>query len=817
MNSILKQNNRLLLSIAVLYIISGYLIYLYSPEVSQFFAFENLNTLFNNYLLSLMEGIIVIFTLSHMDKDMWFDRIGISLFVGSLLLILLMIYGPNSITSTVNGHKIYLHIMNFAINPMLFFTIGSIWFIGWIHNLKNDIRYTNTVITLLVFLTAFFFTQTYDLVMSSILEFTFIAIAFYLNGMSKFTIWGIIISFIAGIFYIFNASYRLHRIKAWFSSDVSFVSSSPQYALNDNILLSLIDSMGIFTLILIAGIFLFIMYNLVSYKYENKSYKIFAIGVSSLILLSLLVNILYIFELSPIRPSSIYLFGYGYSIVIASSIIVGISMMLMKAQKESPINMRAKVIGLTILCTALAVASTSSNIAEKIEVKPIERAKIITDDNVTIAYAQEMSKLIFLNKFTQDEFSTLIDRLSRVIYINKEHTMRFYFTKQNKHLNYQIISYDVTKENTKQVEKIINDFIKERGLNTKKIYYQFELSGERRVYPYNEFITPLIGYTLKRENNGFTYTQGVKGIENYYDSNLTSLNQNRTDIYLNINFDLQQKLEKELSVQKVAMNADEITSIVIDPQTYNIKAFASSNRFHPKKIRREDFPSLNISAVEKLFNIAHYLEPIKNAIENEKDLTLGDGYKKFGFYDKSGIDLNYEKATKDTLEVNLVQLLKMYTVFYADGKIAPPSIAKFANNKSFEQIISQDNAQNVKDELGNSLKQMQNKPLMIKDDNTTAYVCINELEVNSKKYLQATLTINPKGNNGIKEVISAKEEKVVTLYDGIVIKVTKDSIFVRTNHDKTITEYKGLRQINPILKIGISVKKGLVLGRKYNQ
>ena len=246
------------------------------------------------------------------------------------------------------------------------------------------------------------------------------------------------------------------------------------------------------------------------------------------------------------------------------------------------------------------------------------------------------------------------------------------------------------------------------------------------------------------ENKNFTYLRGVKGIEDFYDSNLTSQNNKPKDIHLNINFDLQKELEEEVFLKKVDIDADEVISIVINPKTFNIKAFASSNRFNPKSIYKEDFSSLNVSAVETLFDIGHYITPIENAIKKEKYLTLEEGYKKFGFYEKSGIDLNYEKISKDTLQVNLVQLLKMYAVFYSDGKIATTSIAKEDTQKLFKQVISKENALKTKSTLIDFFKTMSSDAVIMNDSNTSAYVHIREIEFGSQNYLQIFLTVNPK-------------------------------------------------------------------------
>jgi len=58
-----------------------------------------------------------------------------------------------------------------------------------------------------------------------------------------------------------------------------------------------------------------------------------------------------------------------------------------------------------------------------------------------------------LSKFTKDEFSALIDKLSPVLHINKKEKVQKYFSESYKHLNYQIISYGVTKEKKRTTEK----------------------------------------------------------------------------------------------------------------------------------------------------------------------------------------------------------------------------------------------------------------------------------------------------------------------------------------------------------------------------
>jgi cell division protein FtsI (penicillin-binding protein 3) len=49
---------------------------------------------------------------------------------------------------------------------------------------------------------------------------------------------------------------------------------------------------------------------------------------------------------------------------------------------------------------------------------------------------------------------------------------------------------------------------------------------------------------------------------------------------------------------KEQLKADEIIATVMDAKTGKVIALASSNRFNPSRIQREDYPSLNTNAIE---------------------------------------------------------------------------------------------------------------------------------------------------------------------------------------------------------------------------
>ena len=798
-----KKSYLLFVSVVILFAMNGYLTYLFSSTLSSISGYENLNTIFNNQLLSFLAGIFIIFILSHLNNNIWFNRIGAVTFLSSLGFLIAAPFVNDSLLDYSSIKKIFVIKDSIYFDPMLFLSIGSLWLISWV-NSKKDIKYTNTTIVILMMIAALFCLALHNISMLVMFEVVFISVAFYLNGINKFTLFVSIVSFALGILYILMSDYILiHRIKLLLLHHQDYndymINLSITNALHENILFSLINSVGIFSLVIVISLFLFIIYLIVSHTYKNKSFKIFAVGVFFLLLTDLVFNILYIFGLSPVYPPTLYLFGYGSSAVIASSLMIGMLMMIMRntneAKKSKKIEL-ALVLGIGLL---LIIGSMSAKYEKRIEHNIPLRAKIITDDNITVAYTQEVNKLIVLNKFTKEQFSKLLDRLSKVIDIDKQRAIKKYFGK-NKRILYQVVSYGVTKKDIPLVKQIIDSFVLENSLSPSEKYYQIELSGEKRVYPYKYALTPVMGSCRKLEKHNLTYLKGVKGIENYYDApQLTSLNKKRKDIHLNIDLSLQKYIEKEVFLKKADIDADEVISIIINPETYDIEAFASTKRFNPNKIKKGDIDSLNISAVEKLFHVGWYIWPIKNAIRHEKGLKLKEGYRKFGFYNKSGIDLNYEKITKNTLDVNLIQLLKMYAVFYNGGKIAAPSIAKHAGTKHFKQIISKENAKRMIKILQSSQEYKGFVTVRMKDSHKRAFINFNA-DFASEKELQITMAINPRNDFYSDEV---KQIKMPDDFPYIVVQVyrqgTSDFILRYILYSKKNRNIK-IGEVEPINK-----------------
>ena len=170
-------------------------------------------------------------------------------------------------------------------------------------------------------------------------------------------------------------------------------------------------------------------------------------------------------------------------------------------------------------------------------------------------------------------------------------------------------------------------------------------SGETRVYPYGNVLTPIIGYPHKLEDDGYTRIKGVKGLERRFDDELSSVQdgssrgkrdvnsyiilnkdsftkprKNGLNIKLTIPISLQIKIEKMCSAMKKEVRANQVMIGIMDSHTGKVLAVASSNRYLPKHIKRSDYPSLNSAVIEYSFEPGSVIKPITFALLLERKL-----------------------------------------------------------------------------------------------------------------------------------------------------------------------------------------------------
>jgi cell division protein FtsI (penicillin-binding protein 3) len=171
-------------------------------------------------------------------------------------------------------------------------------------------------------------------------------------------------------------------------------------------------------------------------------------------------------------------------------------------------------------------------------------------------------------------------------------------------------------------------------------------SGESRLYPYGNLLTPILGYPHKIEEDGYTHIRGVKGLEKRFDVELsprqdgssrgkrdvnsyiilnkesfTKAKIDGLDIKLSIPVALQIRVEKMLDEMKKSLEAKQIMIVIMNSKNGDILTMASSNRFFPKAIKRSDYPSLRSGMIEYSFEPGSVIKPLTFSILLEKHLV----------------------------------------------------------------------------------------------------------------------------------------------------------------------------------------------------
>ncbi|CBG40500.1 peptidoglycan D,D-transpeptidase FtsI family protein [Helicobacter mustelae] len=295
------------------------------------------------------------------------------------------------------------------------------------------------------------------------------------------------------------------------------------------------------------------------------------------------------------------------------------------------------------------------------------RGSIYSDDNFDLASSQVLYKVsintlsidpdkreLFINLFSiysgmsREELQA---KLKQKGYIVFSYNIPANVAANLRQLRSKLLAYDVFREYQDSSGRIVQ-----------KMGIDVEVSGINRNYAYNDALEPVLGYVKKREARSVTIPEGVKGLEKYYNKELSpkqngiergdrdirgNIIRNKTtilreringsDIALHVNLGLQRKVEKMLDEFYQQYQVDEIVAGVMDPKSGAIFALATTNRFDPKNITSNH--ALNASVTERPFEPGSTIKPIvfsilldKNLINPLELIDLNKGFLQLGRY-----------------------------------------------------------------------------------------------------------------------------------------------------------------------------------------
>ena len=221
------------------------------------------------------------------------------------------------------------------------------------------------------------------------------------------------------------------------------------------------------------------------------------------------------------------------------------------------------------------------------------RGKIV-DTNGVVLVANDDTYTVFVRKNAVKDLKVLAQELSNCLGLD----YKFVYSRLTK-----TVSSEITIK--KQVDK--DKIAKLLELNLSGVYYSRDNS---RVYPYNEFLTSVLGFTS-------TDGKGQSGLELYYDKYLSGINgeilyetdivgveinngkasyipaTNGLNLKLTIDYNVQQLCETAMEEAMQVHQAKSAQIIVMDPNSGAIRGMVSKPSFNLNEIPRDDLDTLN--------------------------------------------------------------------------------------------------------------------------------------------------------------------------------------------------------------------------------
>jgi cell division protein FtsW len=259
-----------------------------------------------------------------------------------------------------------------------FYKVGFIMFISWSlvrtrlplgeMRLKDEIKVFIPYVSILILSTLLIAVFQKDLGQTVVLSATLLVLFILVGSSFRFFFMLAGLGLTSFILLIVTQPHRIKRIKDWFLSfdnsanrlETYQISNSldaihhggfwgtgignGQYKLGflsevntDFVLAGIAEELGFFAIVGVVGLMLFIIYRIfkIAGKINNPTYYLFCVGAALLITFSFLINSFGIAGITPIKGIAVPFLSYGGSQVIASSISIGLVLMISKKVQRS--------------------------------------------------------------------------------------------------------------------------------------------------------------------------------------------------------------------------------------------------------------------------------------------------------------------------------------------------------------------------------------------------------------------------------------------------------------------------------------------------
>ena len=340
-------------------------------------------------------SIILMWSLAQLNPDIWLPRLGFTLLIVSMILMIIMPFLPSSLVFAVGGAKRWIKLGPISLAPVEFFKLGFVYFLAWsfsrklgyhgnIGLKKEFMRFLPYGVLFVIIMFIIAFVQN-DLGQVIVLGVTLLVMLMLAGSSFKFFSTLFLGTLGLFVFFILTSAHRIARVMSWWSGAQNFIleffpssiSSHLRVAAvaqpyqignsldaihhggifgaglgngsfklgflsqvqTDFVLAGIAEELGFVGVAIIVFIFVLLVQRI--FKIANRSVStvnyLFSIGVGMMLVMAFLINAYGISGLTPIKGISVPFMSYGGSSMIAESMAIA---MVLMASKRANMGMK---------------------------------------------------------------------------------------------------------------------------------------------------------------------------------------------------------------------------------------------------------------------------------------------------------------------------------------------------------------------------------------------------------------------------------------------------------------------------------------------
>ncbi|WP_334085423.1 FtsW/RodA/SpoVE family cell cycle protein [Helicobacter typhlonius] len=391
-------DSKLFYAVILLLSIGVVMSYSLGVYITSFYGYSQIH-FFTRQLIAACLGIMLMWLLSRIDINTYFRRIGLAIFIISIILMVGMHFLPQGLVSSAGGAKRWIRLSFISLAPSEIFKIGFVYFLAWsfsrkfvsnVHlSMKDEIRIFIPYLVLFIVAVVLIAVLQNDLGQVVLLALTLGVMLLFAGGSLRLL--GVIFLGTIGTAFlaIITSPHRILRVKSWWASaQDSVLALLPQgwaenlrigglpepyqiyHATNaissggffgsglgegyiklgflsdvhtDIVLAGITEELGFVGLFGIVLLFAYILLRLfrIANRTSHKMYYLFCVGVALLLGFSLIINAFGISGITPVKGIAVPFLSYGGSSLIANCIAIGLVLAISKNTQADSKNIES--------------------------------------------------------------------------------------------------------------------------------------------------------------------------------------------------------------------------------------------------------------------------------------------------------------------------------------------------------------------------------------------------------------------------------------------------------------------------------------------